>query len=198
MVAKKPSGTKRVDDILKAILVLSRTTEYVLETQAVNAAVNGRKGSSSSQSHLSGSKVKILRLLGQRKGQTSTQVARFLGVSKPAVTQIIDSMMRAKLVTRRTGTRDRREVNIQLTPKGRDLNQSVRRTQRLYIRNALRNRSKHDADRWVATLRDVSGVLALADRAFQRFCAQSNAHEDGTCVLEGGDATCLYRQTNSR
>lgn len=198
MVAKKPPDTNRVDDILKAILVLSRAAEYVLETQAVKAAVNGRKGSSSSHSHLSGSKVKILRLLGQRSGQTSTQVARFLGVSKPAVTQIIDSMMRAKLVTRRTGTRDRREVNIQLTRNGRDLNQSVRRTQRLYIRNALRNRSKHDADRWVATLRDVSGVLALADKAFQRFCAQCNAHEDGTCVLEGGDATCLYRQTNSR
>ncbi len=198
MAAKKPTGTKVVDDILKAILVLSRATEYVLETQAVRAAVNGRKGSSSSNSHLSGSKVKILRLLGQRRGQTSTQVARFLGVSKPAVTQIIDSMLRAKLVTRRTGTRDRREVNIQLTQKGRGLYQSVRRTQRLYIRNALRNRSERDAGRWVATLRDVSGVLALADKAFQRFCAQCNAHEDGSCVLEGGDATCLYRQTNAR
>ncbi len=189
MAARKPPATKTVDDVLKAVLVLSRTVEYVLETRVAGAAANGP---------LSPSKVKILRLLGQRRGQSSTQVACFLGVSKPAVTQIIDSMIRDKLVTRSTVLHDRRKVNLQLTRKGRDLHHALRRTQRHYIRNVLKNQVKRDAERWVKALHDISVLLARADKAFEQFCAQCGAHKDGTCVLVGGDATCLYLQSNRR
>lgn len=185
MVAKKTTSVKTLDEMLKAILVFSRTAEYVLQTQAVQAAV---------RKPISSSKVQILRLLAQRGAQTSTQVARFLGVTKPAVTQIIDSMVEAKQVTRRTAKHDRREVNLVLTRKGRDLHTAVHSTQRRYLRNALKKPNKHSVKQLVAMLHDVSVALAGADQAFEHFCAQCGAHGDGACVLGNGqqNATCPY------
>lgn len=190
MGAKTRATSKTVDGLLKATLVLSRTVDHVLETRAVAAAL---------QHPLSPSKVQMLRLLGRRGGQMPSQVARFLGVSKSAVTQIVDSMVRDKLVTRRTAKADRREVTLELTAKGRDLYLSVRRAQRHYVHNALRHVTGRDADRWIEMLNGITSALAQADHAFKDFCAQCSAYEDGRCVLDAGDADCLFlRQTTPK
>jgi DNA-binding MarR family transcriptional regulator len=165
------------------MLVLSRTASHILQTRAVEAAVNKR---------YSPSKIQILRLLGRHGAQTSTQVARFLGVSKPAVTQIIDTMSRAKLVVRRPAVRDRREVRLELTKKGRETFQAMRQQQRRFIRAALKQMPAFDAEAWAETLTAMSAALAGADDCFEHHCLQCSAHEDSTCVLNGGDATCTY------
>lgn len=183
MAAKKQPSVKAVDGLLKALMVLSRTVERVLETDAVTTGV---------KVSLSATKVQLLRLLGQRGAQTSTQVSRFLGVSKPAVTQIIDSMLRAKLVTRRTGKTDRREVSLELAKKGRAIFHDVRQSQRHYVRSALRSSSSGTAAGWAEVLRKVTEALACCDNVVEPFCAQCGAHDDGTCVLIGGDVQCPF------
>ena len=174
---------KAVDALLKAMLVFSRTVDQVLEMRAVEAAA---------KTTLSSSKVQILRLLGQRGGQTSTQVARYLSVSKPAVTQIVDALVRSKLVVRKTAKEDRREVILTLTKKGRDLFQSIRQFQRQYIRLTLKDAFNGNVEQWVASLYHVSESLAKADQSYKHFCAQCGAHEDGNCVLIGGDSSCPF------
>jgi DNA-binding MarR family transcriptional regulator len=154
-----------------------------MEVQAVEATVDSR---------LSASKIQILRLLGQRGAQTSTQVARFLGVSKPAVSQIIDTMVASRLVVRRPATDDRREVRLELTKKGRQVFQTLRRQQRHYIRTALRQLPNADPDEIANLMRDISRALARADTGFKHHCLQCGAHTDSTCVLTGGDARCTY------
>ena len=188
MAARKRATPQTVEGLLKALLVLSRTVDHVLETRAVETAA---------RQPLSPSKVQILRLLGNRGGQMPSQVARFLGVTKSAVTQIIDSMVRDKLVTRRTAKEDRREVNLQLTKKGRDLYLAVRRAQRHYVRNAIRGTAAKSTAQWIESLNGASSALAQADEAYQSFCAQCGAHEDNRCVLAGGDAECLFNQYQS-
>lgn len=183
MAKKTAPAVKKVDDILKAMLVFARTVDNVLEQRAVEHGVG---------EVLSASKVQILRLLGQRGAQTASQVSRYLGVSKPAVTQLIDVMVASRVVSRKTATEDRREIRLQLTKKGRESFQAIRRSQRHYVRNSLRNVSGARADAWIKSIHEVSESLARADDAFEHFCAQCGAHEDGTCVLVGGDATCLF------
>ncbi|MHC4067107.1 MAG: MarR family winged helix-turn-helix transcriptional regulator [Planctomycetota bacterium] len=100
MPAKTPIDVKTIDGLIKSLLVLARTVNHVLETRAVESAVGEQ---------LSPSKVQILRLLGERGRQNSSRVAYFLGVSKPAVSQIIDAMSRDGLVSRETALHDRRE-----------------------------------------------------------------------------------------
>ena len=181
--------TKTIDGLLKALLVLARTVNHILDTRAVEAAVG---------EPLSPSKVQILRLLGQRGVQSSSRVAYYLGVSKPAVSQIIDSMAQDRLVVRKTAKHDRREVELRLTTKGREWYQAVRRQQRHLLRNALREHLAGSADRGVATLQDLAGAVARADKAFDNYCLQCGAHSDGSCVLLGGDADCRFLRPSKR
>ena len=46
--------------------------------------------------------------------------------------------------------------------------------------------------RWIETLSEITNALAKAGSVFEHFCLQCAAHEDGTCVLTGGDAECPF------
>ncbi|MCH7813977.1 MAG: winged helix DNA-binding protein [Planctomycetes bacterium] len=183
MAAKSAVDTQTVDDLFKALAVLARTVNHIIETRAVEAAIG---------ESYSPSKVQILRLLGQRGAQNSSRVAYYLGVSKPAVSQIIDAMVRDKLVGRRTAEHDRREVELRLTPKGKQCYQAVKRQQRHLLRSALREQPAGTAQRWTQALHELSGAVAQADRSFKDYCLQCGAHADETCVLTGGDADCRF------
>ncbi len=188
MASLKVGNRHVVDDLLKVLFAQSRTVEHVLASSA--AKVGGRP--------LSATKQQILGLLLQRGHQRATQLALFLGVSKPAVTQIIDAMIQEQLVTRRRAGTDRREVELRLTPAGRGLIQRIRNRQRHYLRNALRGLPARRGAQWSAVLREVTQALARADEAFEHFCLQCGAHEDGTCVLDGGDHVCRFLQRSNR
>ncbi len=180
---------KATDDILKSMLVFARSVEYVLETRAVDAAIG---------KPLSPSKVQILRLLDQRGVHTASQVGRFLGVSKPAVTQLIDAMVRAKLVLRRTAKADRREVRLSLSEKGKQTAQAVLKQQRHRVRAAMRISRGNEIGKWIQTLQAMASSLAEADEKFDHYCLQCGAHNDGTCVLLGGDAVCPMQADNRK
>jgi DNA-binding MarR family transcriptional regulator len=183
MAKKKVFSIAVVDQMAKAMLIAARTVDYVLESRAVDAATD---------KPLSSSKTQVLRLLALRSGQTSSQVARYLGVSKPAVSQIIDAMVRSKLVTRKTSKSDRREVNLTLTEKGKTLNNVIRHQQRTFIRSALREANGAMTSRWITSLTEIASALGKADKAFEDHCMQCGAHEDGSCVLVGGGAKCHF------
>jgi DNA-binding MarR family transcriptional regulator len=169
--------------LLKGLLVLARTVEEVLEVRAVRAGIGQPMGRSN---------VQVLRLLDHRGGHTASQVARFLGVSKPRVSQMIDAMARDGVVVRRRTEGDQREVWLELTKRGRLRAQAVQREQRHRLRMALRLVRQPGVARWADTLHEIAGALARADRVCEQFCLQCGAHADATCVLTGGDAKCLY------
>ncbi len=185
MPARKPVSTKTVDGMLKALLVLARAVDRVLEAGAVQTSIKGS---------LSSSKAQIIRLLSEHGRQTSSQVARFLGVSKPAVTQIVDAMVGSKLVVRRAAKEDRREVGLELTPRGKTVFQTLRRQQRHLLRAAIRDQREKSLIEWIDILQNVAGGLAQSDEAFRAFCLQCGAHGDRKCVLVGGDADCTFLQ----
>ena len=183
MASTPPAKTETVDDLLKALLVLSRTADRVLSTRAVEAAVD---------KPLSSSTVKVLRLLGHRGPKNFSQITRFLGVSKAAVTQIIDAMEGGKLVLRRAAQRDRRETKVQLTDQGQTMFRTIHRRQRHLVRSAVRHLKLGDIDMWIGTLRSATVAIAKVDRTFEHSCLQCAAHTNGTCMLEGGNADCRY------
>ncbi len=187
MAKKPPLSLQTVDGMLKALLIVARAVDRILETHAVEDVTD---------ESLSISKIQILRLLSERTGQTSSQVARFLGVSKPAVTQIVDAMVGSKLLVRKPTKQDRREVALELTQKGKTASQAVRRRQRHIIRSSMRELKETDVSRWVGALQGVAGGLARADHAFEHSCLQCGAHSDSTCVLVGGKANCVFEQHN--
>lgn len=48
-------------------------------------------------------------------------IAGLLGVTPPSATVIVDALVEGKLLAREHDTKDRREVRLQLTPKGAKL-----------------------------------------------------------------------------
>ncbi len=183
-MATRPSiSVSEIDELIKAVLVLTRTVDQVVAVRAVESALD---------EPLSASKVELLRLLHYRGEQTLGRIAQYLGVSKPAVTQIADAMVREKLINRTTAKADRRASYVKLTSKGKTMFRAIHNQQRHLIRNALRNSGGGKVEKWLKTLRDLTVSLAQADRAFNRYCLQCGAHADGSCVLVGGDAQCLF------
>lgn len=183
MASSAPLDVKTMDGLVKALLVLSRAVNHVLENRAVEEAVG---------EPLSSSKVQILRLLAQRGGQSSSRVAFFLAVSKPAVSQIIGSMVRDKLVMRQTSKHDRREVELRLTAKGKEWYQALRRQQRHLLRTAVRKHLEGPPERWIDALQQVASAVVQADKAFEDYCLQCGAHTDGSCLLLGKDTDCPF------
>jgi DNA-binding MarR family transcriptional regulator len=189
-VAKQTTiSSQEIDSLLKSLLVVARATNHTLEKHAVEEAV---------EEPLSSSKIQILRLLSQRGTQTSSQVARFLDVSRPAVTQIIDSMVRSDFVSRTNATKDRREVKLRLTARGKQCYKSMHLKQRHLLRSALRLGGTTKPSRWTEMLEQIAGSLANADRAFKKHCLQCGAHADSSCVLVGGDACCDFIEAQSK
>jgi len=60
----------------------------------------------------------LLLLLWQQDGRSAHQIAEIIGKDKAAVTRLLDGLERRKLVERVSGTTDRRQKKICLTPAG--------------------------------------------------------------------------------
>lgn len=56
-----------------------------------------------------------------RESQTMSAVAIYLGLSRPATSQLVDRLVRIGLVRRAEGTVDRRQRHVILSAKGRSL-----------------------------------------------------------------------------
>lgn len=176
----RPAKEKsKYDAIVKSLSLLARVTERVLEDHAVSAA-NGAS--------INGSKLHILKLLSHRGMQSTGQVARFLSISAPGVTQLANALVRSKLIMRKPDPRDRRTTFLALTPAGKKLVSSIESQQRKLIRTALKNAGIPNPARWMECVQSLTTGLAQCDPSIhEQFCLQCGAHLDGTCVLNGGD-----------
>ncbi len=185
MSAELSLTNKSADELLGSLLVLARSINHVLEKRTVQE---------STRLPLSVSKVQLLRLLEQGGEQNSTQIARYLCVSKPAVTQMLDALVRAKLVVRKTQVRDRREVGLNLTADGKKTIRDIRRKQKQFARSAVREFADRDVQQMIAMMKRTAAGLVSADRSFDDFCLQCTAHGDGVCILAVGKAGCPFTQ----
>jgi DNA-binding MarR family transcriptional regulator len=104
--------------------------------------------------------AQLLRLV-RREPLSTGQLARELGVSAPAVTQLCDRLFAKNLIQRRTSDTDRRSVVLDLTPEGRSLIDGLRRRRNLLMEELLSR--LEPADKMVVT--DALTRLAALARA---------------------------------
>ena len=64
------------------------------------------------------SEIHVIEAIGKHPGINMTELASVLGISKPAVSQILRKVMRKNLVERYTGVRNGKEVLARLTGRG--------------------------------------------------------------------------------
>lgn len=187
-MSKKRIAARDTKGLLKSLMVISRLVEQVLESRPIEV----------SDLPLTKSKVQVLRLLSQRGPQAVSQVARHLGVSRPAVSQVVDNLERDALVKRTASKKDGRGVDISLTRKGKEADEGVAREQAQIIRSVIRDVSAEEAGDWVATLERITTAIAQANQEFRQFCLQCGAYSDDSCILVGGNCDCPYLRAQDK
>ncbi|NQT97271.1 MAG: winged helix-turn-helix transcriptional regulator [Candidatus Marinimicrobia bacterium] len=71
--------------------------------------------------NISKNQLKILTTLFISDDKTASAISDILRVSRPAITQQVDKLLKLNLVSRETDSVDRRSVNISLTKRGQDI-----------------------------------------------------------------------------
>ena len=77
-----------------------------------------RQAKALAQEDITISQMIILSLLKEKKAIMMSEIAKTLSVTTAAATGLVDRMVKSKLVKRSPCKKDRRVINIELTPKG--------------------------------------------------------------------------------
>ena len=86
-------------------------------------------------------------------------LARILHVAMPTVTQSVDSLAGKSLVERYSDERDRRQVRLRITPKGRVLLQQCRRDVEAYVADILSSWPVERRQDLAGTLEEITGLV---------------------------------------
>ena len=103
--------TDSADSVSRLQAVLYRLTKSLVFTGHPPAAL----------AELPLSQLRCVRVIGEREGQKMLELAHQLGVTLPALSQIVDRLVRRDMVERHADAEDRRIVRIFLTDSARNV-----------------------------------------------------------------------------
>ncbi|MBI3332984.1 MAG: MarR family transcriptional regulator [Candidatus Omnitrophica bacterium] len=102
----------------------------------------------------------ILEHLSRRGSCPMNELARFLGISRPAATGLVDRLIGQELVSRLSDPKDRRVVRVNLTPKGRRVQANIWEQKRKMLVEVFGKLSPKDRSHYLATLEKVVRLLS--------------------------------------
>lgn len=112
------------------------------------------------------SHVQILCMLSNGS-MTIGQISRALGIAKPNITPLLDSLKERGLLDRIRSEKDRRIVNVELLPAGMEMAQQIRASIAEQVAEWPENINASDAKRLnnaLATLISMSKVLSTLEK----------------------------------
>lgn len=151
--------------------IFAASVREVLETEPLKL-ISGRR--------LSLSQFHLLRLASAVGLNHAGVAARFLGVSRPALTKATDKLVRLGLLTRTPSKTDRRALILRATRRGRALVARHERLRSSRLDGALRSLPLEDLEHLVGLLRSVSLALLHRGDLQEGDCLRCAGH-----VLEG-------------
>ena len=170
-------------DCLQDLMLLSRAAQVVLQEEVLGDLPDV---------DLAPARMSLLRVLGQQKRQSINDVARFLGQTKAAASQNVDSLAGSGFVRRQADESDRRLVWVTLTPAGRRLLEKLEARQRAALGKALDGLPAKDRAVLSRGLRRLAFALLELSRAEPATCLQCCAYNSAGCVKEHGEWCCAY------
>ena len=102
----------------------------------------------------------VLEYLSSRRESPMNELARHLGVTRPAATGLVDRLIVQGLVSRQGDRADRRVVRINLTPKGRRVLDNIWNQKRRMLQQVFGRLSPADRSQYLATLERVVEILS--------------------------------------
>jgi DNA-binding MarR family transcriptional regulator len=102
----------------------------------------------------------ILVVLWERDGQCQHELATFCGKDRPSVTRILDNMEKRDLVRRVSSEKDRRNKQVFLTKKGRDLQDQLMRIVNQFGQATLRDLDEKALEKGKFFLKKIQSNVA--------------------------------------
>ena len=103
--------------------------------------------------------------LSRHGGGPMNEIARFLAISRPATTGLIERLIGQGLARRESDRRDRRIVRVTITAKGRRIVNNIWEQKRRTLTKVFRQISPGDRAQYLATLKRVVHILGQAPKA---------------------------------
>ena len=101
----------------------------------------------------------VLEYLSRQGSSPMNHLARFLKVSRPATTGLVDRLILQGLVKREEDKSDRRVVRVTVTPKGRKIIANIWEQKRRTFVRAFGQISPQDRAQYITTLEQVASNL---------------------------------------
>ena len=79
---------------------------------------------------------RVIYFVGRHTGMTVRELLDILGITKQSLSRVLGQLVREGYILQKTGTRDRRQRLLQLTPKGHELERLLTTEQRARIATA--------------------------------------------------------------
>lgn len=102
----------------------------------------------------------VIEHLSRRRDCPMNELARHLGISRPAATGLVDRLIAQGLAGRRGDPEDRRVIRVNLTPKGRRILANIWEQKRRMITQVFGQIPAADRAHYLATLEKVVGILS--------------------------------------
>ena len=173
------------NELLQDLMLLSRAAELVLQEEVIE---NLREPA------IGPTKMNLLRVLRRQRKQSVNDLARFLGQTKAAASQNIDSLVKAGLVRRDPDKVDRRCVWISLTPRGSRVLTKAETLQGQTLKRAVANLPKGQIQKTSRSMRSLANALLASSASKGSTCLQCCAYNTSGCVYESGNWRCQYRR----
>jgi len=108
---------------------------------------------------LSPNRFNALRALGGDEQLTMSGLAERLKVSTAAVTSIVDKLENEKFVRRARSKEDRRQIFVEITPRGREAVHRILDVRTDFIRYMFNNLSAEMQQNWIELYREFNTLL---------------------------------------
>lgn len=103
-----------------------------------------------------------LEYLSTRRESPMNELAKHLGVTRPAATGLVDRLIAQGLVSRQGDREDRRVVRVNLTPKGRRVLDNIWSQKRRMLQQVFGRISPADRAQYLGTLERVVEILDVS------------------------------------
>lgn len=114
---------------------------------------------------------------------TIGSLAEGLGVTQPAATMLVDRMVKRELVAREPGRTDRRQMEVSLTDRARDLLLRAEEERADRLGAVLGRMSRSEREQLLQSLERFVSAAAEAESDVEDACLRCGATHDDSCIL---------------
>jgi DNA-binding MarR family transcriptional regulator len=108
------------------------------------------------------SQFRALAFLGRNRCAMLSDLARFLDLTHPAASKLVDGLLAGGLVSRREHARDRRRVSLELTAAGTRRYGAVLRSARKFLAGEMQHFAAPEREAVISAMQTLQRVFAGA------------------------------------